>query len=132
MAKFGLQQRGERRVAAALRIAFAALLLSLHIGLVVLLAYLLRQYAAIVYALLQIAGLVVAVGIYNRRGDAMYKLTWIILILTVPVVGLILFLLWGYGAEQAQIALAQSGYALFQAMEAYDWAVAGLAAASAG
>ena len=36
------------------------------------------------------------------------------------------------GAEQAQIALAQSGYALFQAMEAYDWAVAGLAAASAG
>ena len=103
MAKFGLQQRGERRVAAALRIAFAALLLSLHIGLVVLLAYLLRQYAAIVYALLQIAGLVVAVGIYNRRGDAMYKLTWIILILTVPVVGLILFLLWGYGAEQARL-----------------------------
>lgn len=36
------------------------------------------------------------------------------------------------GAEQAQIALTQSGYALFQAMEAYDWAVAGLAAASAG
>ena len=35
-------------------------------------------------------------------------------------------------AEQAQIALKQSEYSLFQAMEAYDWAVNGLAAASAG
>ncbi len=103
MKRFGLQQRGERRVAAALRVALAALLLALQIGLIVLLAYLLEQYAAIVYALLQIAGLVAAVGIYNRRGDVMYKLTWIILILTVPVVGLILFLLWGYGAEQARL-----------------------------
>ena len=33
-------------------------------------------------------------------------------------------------AEQAQIAMKQSEYSLFQAMEAYDWAVNGLAAAS--
>ena len=33
-------------------------------------------------------------------------------------------------AEQAQIAVKQSEYSLFQAMEAYDWAVNGLAAAS--
>ncbi len=103
MKGFRLQQRGERRVAAALRLALVALLLALQIGLIVLLAYLLRQYAAIVYAMLQIAGLIAAVGIYNRRGDAMYKLTWIILILTVPVVGLILYLLWGQGAEQRRL-----------------------------
>ena len=99
MKGFGLQQKGERRVAAALRIALAVLLLALQVGLIVLLAYLLRQYAAIVYVILQIAGLAAAVVIYNRRGDAMYKFTWIILILTVPVVGLILYLLWGYGVE---------------------------------
>lgn len=99
----GLQQRGERRIAAALRIALAALLLALQIGFVVLLAYFLRQYAAIVYAVLEIAGLAVSVSIYNRRGDVMYKFTWIILILTVPVVGLILFLLWGYGPEQRRM-----------------------------
>lgn len=100
------QQRGERRIAAALRIALAVLLLALQIGLVVLLAYLLRQYAAIVYAALQLAGLAAAVKIYNRRGDAMYKFTWIILILTVPVVGLILYLLWGYGPEQRRLRRA--------------------------
>lgn len=96
----GLQQRGERRIAAALRIALVAVLLALQIGVVVGLAYLLQQRAAIVYAILQAAGLVAAVRIYNRRGDAMYKFTWIMLILTVPVVGLILYLLWGDSAQQ--------------------------------
>ena len=99
----GLQQRGERRIAAALRIALVVLLLALQITLVVLLAYLLRQYAAIVYAILQATGLVAAIGIYNRRGDALYKFSWIILILTVPVVGLILFLLWGQGAARRRL-----------------------------
>ncbi|MCR5826150.1 MAG: cardiolipin synthase [Oscillospiraceae bacterium] len=103
MKRFGLQQKGERRIAAALRIALAALLLAIQIALTVLMAYLLRQYATIVYALLEIAGLAVAVSIYNRRGDAMYKSTWIILILTVPVVGLTLYLLWGYSAEQRRL-----------------------------
>lgn len=103
MGRFGLRQTGERRVAALLRLALAVLLLVLQVGLIVFLAYLLKQYAAIVYALLQISGLAAAVNIYNRRGDAMYKTTWIILILTVPVVGLILFLLWGYGAEQRRL-----------------------------
>lgn len=99
-----LQQRGERRIAAALRIALVAALLLLQIGVVVLLAYLLQQRAAIVYALLQIAGLVAAIVIYNRRGDAMYKFSWIILILTAPVVGFILYLLWGGSAQRRRLA----------------------------
>ena len=99
----GLQQRGERRIAAALRIALVVVLLLLQIGVVVLLAYLLQQRAAIVYALLQIAGLIVAILIYNRRGDAMYKFSWIILILTAPVIGLILYLLWGGNTQRRRL-----------------------------
>ncbi len=89
-----LQQRGERRIAAALRIALVVVLVMLQIALVVLLAYFLQQRAAIVYAVLRLASLVAALLIYCRRGDVMYKFTWIILILTVPVAGLILYLLW--------------------------------------
>ena len=102
----GMQQRGERRIAAALRIALVAVLLLLQIFTVFLLAYLLEQRAAIVYAILQIAGLVVAVRIYNRRGDAMYQFTWIILILTVPVAGLILYLLWGENTQRRRLQRA--------------------------
>lgn len=100
----GLQQGRERRVAAALRIALVAALLLLQIAFVVLLAYFLEQRAAIVYAALQIFGIVAAVMIYNRRGDAMYKFSWIILILAVPVTGLILYLLWSGQAQQKRLA----------------------------
>ena len=99
----GLQQRGERRIAAALRIALVVLLLALQVAVVVLLAYLLEQRAAIVYAILQAAGLIVAVSVYSRPGDAMYKFTWIMLILTVPVVGLILYTLWSGEAQRKRL-----------------------------
>jgi cardiolipin synthase len=90
----GLQQRGERRIAAALRIALVVVLLLAQVALVAALAYFLEQRAAIVYGALRLAGLIGAIMIYNSRGNTMYKFTWIILILTVPVVGLILYLLW--------------------------------------
>lgn len=99
----GFQQGSERRIAAVLRMALVAALLLLQIALIVLLAYLLEQRAAIVYALLQATGFAVAVKIYNRRGDAMYKFTWIILILTIPVVGLILYLLWGGDSQYRRL-----------------------------
>ena len=99
----GLQQRGERRIAAALRIALVVVLLALQIGMVVGLAHLLEQRSAIVYAMLQILGIVAAVTIYSKRGDAMYKFTWIVLILGAPVVGLILYLLWSGESQRKRI-----------------------------
>ena len=100
----GMQERGERRIAAALRIALAVFLLLLQIALVFLLVYLLQQRAAIVYALLRIGGLAAAIAIYNRRGNAMYKFLWIILILTAPVFGLILYLLWSGDSQRRRLA----------------------------
>lgn len=102
----GFQQGSERRIAAVLRIALVVVLLALQIGLIVLLAYLLEQRAAIVYALLEAAGFAAAVILYNRPGDAMYKFTWIIVILTIPVVGLILYLLWGGDTQRRQLIRA--------------------------
>ncbi len=99
----GLQQKGERRIAAALRIALVVLLLALQVAFVVLLAYLLQQRAAIVYAALQIVGIVMAVRIYNQSGDVMYKFTWIMLILAAPVVGLILYALWSGGVQRRRL-----------------------------
>ncbi len=100
----GLQQRWENRIAAALRMALVAALLALQVAVVVLLAYFLKQRAAIVYASLQIVGIAAAVRIYSNRGDVMYKFTWIILILAAPVIGLILYLLWSGSAQQKRLA----------------------------
>ena len=107
MKEFGLQQRRERRIAAALRIALVVALVVLQVAIVVLLAYVLQQRSAIVYAALQVVGLIAAIQIYYRRGDEMYKFTWIILILAAPVVGLILYLLWSGETQRKRFARTQ-------------------------
>ncbi len=104
MKEIRMQQRGERRISAALRIAFAALALLLQVAFVVLLAHFLKEYVAAIYAALEIAALVVAIRIYNGSEDAMYKLSWIIVLLTVPVVGFLLYGFWGGNVQRKRLA----------------------------
>lgn len=87
-------QRVERRLPALLRLLLAALLLAAQIGLMVAAAYFLRQRAAILFTVLELVAVVMAVRIYNRPGGAVYKMSWILLVLFVPVAGLALYWLW--------------------------------------
>lgn len=41
--------------------------------------------------------------IYNKPGDLSYRVAWIIPILFVPVVGLILYLLWGGDTQRKRL-----------------------------
>ena len=95
MKKPRLQQRGERRIAAALRIALAAALLAVQVLFVVLTTRYLKDHFALIYGALEGIALITALYIYNKPGDLSYRVAWIIPILFVPVVGLILYLLWG-------------------------------------
>lgn len=104
MKRVQLQQRGERRIAAALRIALVVVLVAVQILVVMLFSRYLWQHSAILYTALQVVGLCVAVSIYNRAGDGDYKLTWILLILFAPVAGLILYLLWGGNTQRRRLA----------------------------
>ena len=99
-----MQQKGERRISAALRLAFAALALLLQIAFVVLLANFLQEYMAVVYAVLEIAALAVAIHVFNSGDDSMHKLTWIILMLAVPVVGFILYAFWSGDTQRRRLA----------------------------
>ena len=84
----------ERRVAALLRILLAVVLLAVQIAVVLLLARVLHQRMIYVYVLLQIAAIVCAVRIYQRSGGSSYKAGWILLVLSLPVAGIILYYLW--------------------------------------
>ena len=106
MKRFRLQQRGERRIAAALRIALVALLVALQALVVILLSLFLERYTSIAYAALRVAALVAAVRLYNKNTDAMYRFTWIMLILTAPVAGLIFYILWGGNTQQKRLQRA--------------------------
>ena len=100
-----IQQKTERRISAALRLVMVAVLLLLQIGLVVTLSLVLRQRMYLAYIVLEIAGIVCAFHIYNRPGGNTYKPGWMLLVLTVPVVGLMLYWLWNGGKMKKKLDL---------------------------
>ncbi len=95
----------ERRISAALRITLVCVLLMLHILAVALLAIYLQANAAVIFLLLQLAGFVVAINIQSHNGSASYKLAWTLLIVSIPVAGLILYLLWGGNLQDKRVSL---------------------------
>ena len=95
MKGFQIQQKGERRISAALRIMLVVVLLAVQIGFVVAISYFMQEYLALAYGVVQVGALFLAVHIYNEPGELSYKLIWFILLLLAPPVGMILWFLWG-------------------------------------
>lgn len=77
-----------------LRLMLTALLLAVQVAVVLLLSHVLHQRMVYAYALLQLAAIICAVRIYQRSGGASYKAGWIILVLSLPVAGIVLYFLW--------------------------------------
>ena len=105
MKKPKVQQKTERRISAALRLGLVAVLLLAQIALVLFLSDLLRQRMAMAYTVLELLALAYAFRINSRPGGSSYKLGWTLLILTVPVVGLILYWLWNGDHPQKRLDL---------------------------
>ena len=100
MKGFQIQQKGERRISAALRIMLVVVLLAVQIGFVVAISYFMQEYLALAYGVVQVGALFLAVHIYNEPGELSYKLIWFILLLLAPPVGMILWFLWGGAAQK--------------------------------
>ncbi len=105
MKTHNVQQKTERRISAALRLVLAVVLLLAQIALVFLLSRVLEKYMAIAYTALEVLAFVYAIRVYNRPGSSTYKPGWIVLIVTLPVVGLILYWLWSGDHQGKQLSL---------------------------
>ena len=103
MKGFQIQQKGARRISAALRIMLVIFLLAVQIALVVAISYFMQEYLALAYAVVQVAALFLAIRIYNEPGELSYKLIWFILLLLAPPVGMILWFLWGGAAQKRHL-----------------------------
>lgn len=66
MKGFQIQQKGERRISAALRIMLVVVLLAVQIGFVVAISYFMQEYLALAYGVVQVGALFLAVHIYNE------------------------------------------------------------------
>lgn len=94
-------ERTERRISAATSIALCVVAVLLQIAFSMLLTRFLHEYYNYIYGALQLVGAAVAVWIYTRDGSPSYKLSWMCLLMLLPVAGMILFVLWG-GIRQAK------------------------------
>lgn len=97
--------KAERHISAALRISMAALTLLLQIAVILALTVVTKKYAAMVYLILELSALVVALGIFNRSGSVSYRISWMLLVLAVPVAGMILYVLWGGNRQAKRLSL---------------------------
>lgn len=105
MSRVVKQQRIERRISASLRILLALVLFLVQVALVVALAIFLQANIAFLYTALHILGLACAMKIFFKKRCPTYKFSWILLIMASPVVGLILYSLWGDNVEKNSLKM---------------------------
>ena len=94
-------ERIERKISAATSISMCALTVLAQIATTLLLTHFLQEKASYVYGLLELAGALTAIRVYQRPGSPSYKLAWMCLLMVLPVAGMILFCLWG-GTHQSK------------------------------
>ena len=91
-----------------LRIILLIAVILLQVGLIVALIYYMRTNAVYMYTLIELAGLIVIFLLMNRNEEQMYKMSWVTIILVLPVFGLILYILWGrsgMGVKQSRVIM---------------------------
>ena len=98
-------ERAEQRISAATSLLMCALTVLAQIAVTLLLVHFLKEKASFVYGILQFIGAVVAIRVYLRTGSPSYKLSWMCLLLILPVSGMILFCLWGGTHQAKQLSL---------------------------
>lgn len=91
------KKKHKRGIAIPGRILTAGLLILLQIAVWVLVEVYMSNIATVVYRVVRLASLAIVFAIINKRDNPSYKLTWIVFILVAPLVGGVLFFLWGNG-----------------------------------
>ena len=79
---------------AVLRMVFVAVSLLFQVGWILLLVLVLNEYSARISMLSHVLGTVVVLRLYSQHTNSSMKMPWIMLILTFPVMGLSLYLMF--------------------------------------
>ena len=77
------------------RVIITAFLLILQFGFIFAAVGLLQKDFIWLYSALEFIGIVTVIYIVNKRSNPSYKIAWIVFILTLPVFGILIYLLWG-------------------------------------
>lgn len=92
-----MKKEGRRGFRIPTRIIISVLLLLIQSVFILFVTYDVTAESAFLYLLTILLGIVTVIFIMNRRGNPDHKMAWIVFILTFPIFGITVFLLWGGG-----------------------------------
>jgi cardiolipin synthase len=79
------------------RLLLIALFILLQISILTAIPYFFASKAAWVYALFEAISIIIVIHIVSKKGNPSYKITWIAYILIFPLIGGLVYLVWGGG-----------------------------------
>ena len=93
----GIHEKGmvKSYLSGFLRVALVAALVLLQFGVIVWLSLWLSGYTVYIYAILEIVSIIFIIGLVNASKSQSYKISWICIILLLPLTGHIMYALWG-------------------------------------
>ncbi len=84
-----------RKLAGMTRVMVVTLVIAAQLLVLTLVVTMLRTDALWLYGLLEVIGIFVIIGIINRHQNDSYSLTWVVIILLLPIFGYLLYFMWG-------------------------------------
>ncbi|MBO5069966.1 MAG: cardiolipin synthase [Roseburia sp.] len=118
------------------RLVFAGICILLQISWFLLLGMKLYEYSTVISIFSSILALSLSLRIYSRHGNAAFKMTWIVVLLAFPVLGLCLYTLFGHKeatmkvrkrfeeVDKELLPLMPQDEAVLSELESRDFAVA--------
>lgn len=86
-----------------LRVSLVGILVLIQMAIIFMLGYWLSGSGFYIYLIIEIASILIIVGLVNDNRNSSYKIAWICIILLLPVTGHIMYALWGKSGATKKI-----------------------------
>lgn len=86
-----------------LRVTLVGILVLIQMAIIFMLGYWLTGSGIYIYLFIEIASILIIVGLVNDKRNSSYKIAWICIILLLPVTGHIMYALWGKSGSTKKI-----------------------------
>ncbi len=93
----GVKLKNKRGIPFPFHIVYSGISVLAQIVFFIILGLYLTEHFYFIYTLSEVAAIITAAYIINRRGNPSYKITWLVFILVFPIFGMMMFMLSGGG-----------------------------------
>lgn len=90
-------------ISGIIRVVTVGILVLLQITFILILSYVLRSFSAFFYGFLQVLSIAIIISLVNDHKSPSYKLSWICIVLALPITGHIMYGLWGKEGSKKKI-----------------------------